>query len=306
MTTQTTISPSASKPLAPAEERRLVARLTTVGVAGNVALALFKLVAGVVGHSTALLADAVHSLSDVFATAIAAVGVRIAQRTADSGHPFGHERFECLASLVLAVVLAATGLGIGVSSIQSLVSGAYLAAEAPGVIALVAAGVSIAVKEGMFWYTRHGALVLNSSAFLADAWHHRSDALSSIGALVGVGLSMAGVPAGEPLASVVICGIVLKVAYDVGKDAVDNMMDAPCAPELESTIKNCIEQVEGVTRIDALRTRRFGSKVYVEAEIAVCGSQSLEAAHAIAERAHDLVESRFPEVKHIMIHENPA
>ena len=281
-------------------------QVAAVGIAGNVALSAGKLAAGILGNSTAMITDAIHSLSDVFATAIAFIGVRLAERDADATHPYGHERFECVASLALGLILAVTGLGIGYSSFEAIATRSYLGTGAPSAIALIAAAASIAVKEGMFWYTRHWARALNSSAFLADAWHHRSDALSSVGALVGIGASMAGFAAGDALASLVICAIILKVAYDVLKDALNNMTDTPCDREFEREIEACINAVDGVVRIDALRTRKFGNRVYVDAEIAVDGQLTLVAAHEIAEAAHNAVEASFPTVKHIMIHENPA
>ena len=290
----------------PAQERAIAAKLSAVGVGGNVLLAALKFIGGVVGNSAALLSDAVHSLSDVLATAIAYIGVRISKRDADASHPYGHERFECLASLALGLVLAVTGLGIGISSIQSIATGEYLESEAPGAIALVVAAVSILVKEGMFWYTRHWARVLNSSAFMADAWHHRSDALSSVGALLGVGGAMLGLPICDPLASIVICAIILKVAFDVAKDAVDKMVDTPCSAEVEAGVRECIAEVEGVVRIDMLRTRQFGNKIYVDADIAVDGNLPLVQAHAIADEARRAVEARFLDVKDVMVHENPA
>ncbi len=281
-------------------------KLAAVGIGGNVALSAIKLVAGIVGNSTAMITDAIHSLSDVFATAIAFIGVRLAERDADASHPYGHERFECVASLALGLILAVTGLGIGYASLESIATRSYAAAAAPGAIALAAAVISIAAKEAMFWYTRHWARALNSSAFMADAWHHRSDALSSIGALLGIGASMLGFAAGDAIASLVICVIILKVAFDVLKDALNNMTDTPCDREFEREIEACIEGVDGVVRIDELRTRKFGNRVYVDAEIAVDGQLPLVQAHSIAEAAHNAVESDFPTVKHIMIHENPA
>ena len=209
------VNPNTPKPAAPvefspspADERRIANKLAGVGVTGNIALSAFKLFAGIFGNSAAMVSDAVHSLSDVAATAIAFVGVRLSQRAADESHPYGHERFECLASMALGLILAATGAGIGFASVESIVTGAYKTATAPGWLALSAAIVSIVVKEGMFWYTRHWARVMNSDAFMADAWHHRSDALSSIGALVGIGGAMLGWGVCDPLASTVICLII--------------------------------------------------------------------------------------------------
>lgn len=287
-------------------ETAIANKLSVVGVGGNIALAAFKLIAGILGNSAAMVSDAVHSLSDVLATAIAYLGVRLSKRAADATHPFGHERFECLASLALGIILAATGIGIGAASVESIVTGIYATASAPTAIALAGALVSIGVKEAMFWYTRHWARVLNSSAFMADAWHHRSDAISSIGALIGIAGAMLGFPLCDALASIAICAIILKVAWDVLKGAMDNMLDVPCEPGTEREIRDCIANQHGVVRLDSLRSRRFGNRAYVEAEIAVDGSLPLHDAHAIAEAAHSSVETRFPTVKHIMIHVNPA
>ena len=232
--------------------------------------------------------------------------MRLAERDADATHPYGHERFECVASLMLGLILAGTGLAIGYSSIETIATRSYASASAPTIVALAAAVVSIVVKEAMFWYTRAAARRIDSSALMAEAWHHRSDAISSIGALLGIGASMLGFAAGDAIASLAICVIILKVAYDVMKDALNNMTDTPCDHEFERKIGGCIEKVPGVVRIDALRTRKFGNRVYVDAEIAVDGQLKLIEAHEIAEAAHDAVEANFEEVKHIMIHENPA
>ena len=199
---------------------RTTRKLAVVGIAGNCALTAFKLAAGILGNSAAMVSDAIHSLSDVLATAIAYVGTKIAQKAPDESHPYGHDRFECLASVVLGAILLATGFGIGYGGVTALISGSA-GATAPGTIALVAAAVSILIKEAMFQYTRHHARRIKSSAFEADAWHHRSDALSSVGALIGIGASMAGFPAGDALASIVICLFIFKVAYEVVSDAVN-------------------------------------------------------------------------------------
>ncbi len=296
----------APAPAGQPDRRKITRDLAAVGIAGNIALSAFKLAAGIFGNSAAMVSDAVHSLSDVLATAIAFAGVKLSEREADTRHPYGHERFECVASLALGVILAITGAAIGLASMESIATRSYLDAPAPGVLALVAAVVSIAVKEGMFWYTRHWARVMDSSAFMADAWHHRSDAISSVGALLGIGAAMLGFPAGDALASLVICAIVLKAAIDVLKEALGGMTDTPCDAHEEREISACVAKTAGVVRIDSLRTRKFGNRVYVDVEIAVDGSLPLVEAHAIAEAAHDAVERRFPDVKHIMIHENPA
>lgn len=283
----------------------IVNRISTVGIAGNVALTAFKLFAGVAGHSGAMVSDAVHSLSDVFATFIAFLGVRFSSREADQGHPYGHERMECVASLALGLILLCTGLGIGWNGLQSIFAPENGPQSVPNALALTAALVSILTKEAMFWYTRHYAKLLNSAAFMADAWHHRSDAFSSIGSLIGIAGAMLGFPVLDPIASVVICLFILKVAYDILQDSLNKLLDASCGAELEAELSRFILQQPGVLRLDLLHTRMFGSKIYIDTEIAVQGEQTLREAHAIAERVHDQVEGTFPNIKHIMIHVNP-
>lgn len=287
---------------------RIANKLAFVGIAGNVVLSALKLLAGVLGSSAAMISDAVHSLSDVAATAIAYAGARIAGKSPDTNHPYGHERFECLASVVLGIILACTGIGIGyagISSIWAYVNGAADIAI-PSLLPAVAALVSIVAKEAMARYTLHWARVAKSDAFKADAQHHRSDALSSVGALIGIGASMLGFPLGDPLASVVICLLILHMAYEVLSEAVDKMMDSSCDQQTEEALERCISAAPGVVRLDMLRTRKFGSRVFVDAEIAVDRELSLVAAHDVAENTHDRIERCFPDVKHIMIHVNPA
>lgn len=287
-------------------EKQLINRLSMVGIFGNVILAAFKLFAGIFGHSQAMISDAVHSLSDVFATFIAFLGVKLSQKKADKVHPYGHERMECVASLVLGMILTATGLGIGAAGLKTVFSGEYASLSAPTALALSAAIVSIAVKESMFWYTRHYARILNSAAFMADAWHHRSDAMSSVGSLLGIGGAMLGYPILDCIASILICLCILKVAWDILKDALDKMLDTACNEKLEQEISHFISSQEGVINLDVLHTRMFGNKIYIDAEIAVDGTQTLKDAHSIAERVHDGVEKQFENIKHIMIHVNPA
>ena len=283
----------------------IVNRVTSIGIIGNVILSLFKFLAGIFGHSSAMVSDAIHSLSDVLATFIAWLGIRLSMQAPDREHPYGHERLECVASLLLGTILFGTGLMIGFSGLKTILAGHYEELQAPECIALIAAVVSIATKEGMFWYTRHYAKVLNSAAFMADAWHHRSDALSSIGSLIGIGGAMLGFPILDPLASVAIAVCIIKVAYDILKDAVSKMLDTACSSEYEKKLADFISAQDGVDRLDVLHTRMFGNKIYIDAEISVDGDKSLTDAHEIAERVHTQVEKHFDNIKHIMIHVNP-
>ncbi len=287
-------------------EKKTVARLTQVGIVGNMLLVAFKLYAGIAGHSGAMVSDAVHSLSDVAATFIAFLGVHLGGKAPDRQHPYGHDRLECVASMVLGIILLATGLGIGWGGIRQILAESNSAAIDPAPIALIAAVVSIVSKEAMFQYTRYYAKKLNSSAFMADAWHHRSDALSSIGSLVGIGGAMLGCPVMEPIACVAICLCILKVAFDILKDALEKMLDTACPDSYEQDLGDFIRRQQGVARLDALRTRKFGSMVYIDAEIGVDGNLPLSQAHSIAEQVHHAVEASHPEIKHIMIHENPV
>ena len=279
-------------------------RVSAVSIAGNAALSLFKLLAGVLAHSGAMISDAVHSASDVLSSIIVIIGVKLSVRAPDKEHPYGHERFECVAAIVLAVVLGVTGLLIGYQAVGSIdaADGARLV---PGQLALVAAIVSIAVKEAMYWYTRYYGKRLNSTSLMANAWHHRSDALSSVGALIGIAGARMGHPVMEPIASLVICVFILKAAYDIFRDAMGKMVDHAADAETERSISDCVLQQAEVLGIDRLQTREFGSRIYVDLEIRLDGALSLYEAHEIAERVHDCIEQNFPRVKHIMVHVNP-
>ena len=280
-------------------------RVSLVSVAGNAALSLFKLLAGVLAHSGAMISDAVHSASDVLSSFIVIIGVRLAAREADREHPYGHERFECVAAIVLSVVLAGTGVLIGYRALRQIAGGGA-APAAPGLLALIAAAVSIVCKEAMYWYTRHYAKRLNSPALMANAWHHRSDALSSVGALVGIAGARLGAPVMEPIASLVICLFILKAAYDIFRDATGKMVDRACDAATERKLSDCVLEQPEVLGIDRLQTREFGSKIYVDLEIRLDGRLTLRESHDIAERVHDRIEREFPAVKHIMVHVNPA
>lgn len=275
-------------------------------IIGNFGLSVFKMIAGLVAHSGAMISDAVHSASDVFSTFVVMIGIKIASKESDKEHPYGHERMECVAAIVLATVLAVTGLGIGVSAVRVIISGSYENITVPGMLALIAAIVSIAVKEAMFWYTRGAAKKIDSSALMADAWHHRSDALSSVGALIGIAGARMGYPVLDTIASLVICVFIEKAAYEIFMDAVGKMVDKACDEETEKSIREKASAVEGVLGIDLLQTRVFGNKIYVDLEIQADGNKPLKETHEIAERVHDMIEMEFPKVKHIMVHVNPA
>lgn len=287
-------------------EMTIANRVSVITIIENVLLALFKLVAGIIAHSGAMISDAVHSASDVFSTFVVMIGIKLASKEPDKEHPYGHERLECVAAILLAFVLFATGFGIGLGALENILQGNYNQLQIPGTLALVAAVVSIVCKEGMYWYTRYYAKKIDSAALMADAWHHRSDAFSSIGALVGVGGARLGYPVMDSVASLVIFVFIAKAAYDIFKDAMDKMVDHSCDEETEKQLYECVMKNQNVLGIDLLQTRIFGNKIYVDVEIQADGSYTLQKAHEIAEEVHDEIENSFPKVKHIMVHVNPA
>ena len=288
------------------EFERVAMRVSAVSIAANFGLTVFKLLAGILAHSGAMISDAIHSASDVFSTVVVIIGIRISRKDSDKNHTYGHERLECVAAIVLATILAATGLGIGYSAVMKIAGGDIAALEAPGILALAAAAISIAVKEAMYQYTKVHARRIDSGVLMADAWHHRSDALSSVGALIGIGGARLGYPILDPVASVVICVFIEKAAYEIFMDAVDKMVDKACDEETEGALRECAAAQEGVLGVDLLHTRVFGNKIYVDIEICADGEETLRQAHETAERVHDSIEKNFPKVKHIMVHVNPA
>lgn len=201
--------------------------------------------------------------------------------------------------------MLATGLGIGLEAVKNIVSRDYQSLAVPGILAEIAAIVSIVFKEAMYQYTRWNAKKIDSSALMADAWHHRSDALSSVGALLGIFGARMGYPVLDPVASLIICVFIAKAATQIFLDATNKMVDHACEPELEQKMRACIEQQPGVLRLDVLRTREFGNKIYVDVEIAADAQETLEKAHETAQIVHNAIETNFPKVKHIMVHVNP-
>ena len=286
-------------------QEQIAMRVSYISILGNVLLSVFKLMAVIFAHSGAMITDAVHSASDVFSTFVVMIGIKISARASDKEHPYGHERMECVAAIVLATILCITGLGIGKNAIAKLQDGNDAGMVIPGILALVAAIVSIVVKEAMFWYTRGAARKIDSGALMADAWHHRSDALSSVGALVGILFARNGYPMMDAVASLIICVFIVKASYDIFKDAVDKMVDKACDEETERELRKFVEAQPGVLGVDLLQTRVFGNKIYVDLEICADENSTLKESHQVAEQVHDKLEIQFPKVKHIMIHVNP-
>lgn len=286
--------------------QKIANKVSLITILQNALLSGFKLLAGILAHSNAMISDAIHSASDVISTIVVIIGIKLSSRDSDKDHPYGHERMECVAAILLSILLFFTGLGIGFQALKSILQGNYETLEMPGILALIAAVVSIIVKEIMYWYTRYYAKRIDSSALMADAWHHRSDALSSIGALIGIAGARMGFPVMDSIASLVIFVFIAKAAFDIFNDALNKMVDHSCDERTEQEIYDCVAAHEDVLGIDLLQSRIFGNKIYVDLEIAVNASYTLEKAHDIAEQVHEDIEKNFPKVKHVMIHVNPA
>ena len=285
---------------------QIAMQVSANSIAVNLMLSIFKLIAGLMASSGAMISDAIHSASDVFSTIIVIIGVKISGKASDEDHPYGHDRFECVASIILAILLGVTGVGIGLTGVQKLTAGHYDTLAVPGVLALAAAVISIVVKEIMYWYTRNAAKKINSGALMADAWHHRSDAMSSVGAFIGILGARLGFPILDPIASVAICVLIVKASVDIFRDAIDKMVDHSCDEATEESMREVIMGVKGVKGIDLLQTRLFGSKMYVDIEISADGEIPLNEAHDVAENVHHTIEKNFKDVKHCMVHVNPV
>lgn len=286
-----------------------IAKVTLAGSVVNLLLVGLKAVAGVAGHSAAMVSDAVHSLSDFVTDIVVLVFVRVSARPQDEGHDYGHGKFETLATLLIGLALAGAAVGIVVSGATKLAH--WLQGEdlpSPGKIALWAALASIIVKELLFQYTRIKGRKLNSPALEANAWHHRSDALSSIGAAIGIG---GAIILGErwtvldPLASIVVGAMLVKVAWDLLGPSFGELTESSLPADTEREMLQLISEVEGVEDPHNLRTRRIGSHIAAEVHIRLDGSQTLESAHEKASQVERRFKERFGKESHIIIHMEP-
>lgn len=285
-------------------------KVTLVGSVVNILLLVAKIVSGVVGHSAAMIADALHSLSDFVTDIIVILFVRISGKPADECHDYGHGKYETLATIIVGVALFGVGIGICVSGVKDVIAVARgQVLEAPGMIALVAAAVSIVVKEILYRYTIKVGKSLDSQAVIANAWHHRSDAFSSIGVLVGIaGAIFLGEPwrVLDPIAAIVVSLFIVKVAFDLVKPALDELLERSLPAEVEQRIEQIILSVEGVSSPHHLRTRRIGSAYAIEIHIRMDGNMTLHEAHRITTTVEQRLKAEFGQSTHIGIHTEPV
>lgn len=277
-------------------------RISKITIIVNIILSAIKLFAGIIGRSGAMIADSMHSLSDVLSTIAVMLGLKLAKQPADESHPYGHEKMEPIMAKILASILLITALLIGYNGIKSIINGSTII---PGKIAMYAAILSIIVKEWMYRYTLKGAKKIDSSALMADAWHHRSDAFSSIGTLIGIFGARMGFPILDPIASLIICILITKVAIDIYMQAIDQLIDHCADKNTIINIKNNIENINGVISIDELKTRVSANRLYVDVEICVNSNLSVCEGHEIAESVHNTIENLDTRIKHCMVHVNP-
>ncbi|NFH91879.1 cation transporter [Clostridium botulinum] len=283
------------------ERLKIGYRVSVVTIIGNVILSIIKIGIGIVASSKAMIADGVHSLSDVFSTIGVIIGLKLSSKKADKEHPYGHEKFESLTSVFLGIMLVLVSLGIGFSGIKNLIYGNY---SIPGSLAIFAAVISIVSKEAMYWYTLKYAEKINSTSLKADAWHHRSDSFSSIGALIGIIGARMGFPMLDPAIALVISIIIIKVSYDILKQSINQLMDTSIGDDAIKKMNAAIHSIDGVKNIDNLKTRFHASKIYVDVEISVESDISVEEGHKIAMNVHNIIEKN-KDVKHCMVHVNP-
>ncbi|MGM9847646.1 MAG: cation diffusion facilitator family transporter [Muribaculaceae bacterium] len=292
------------------ERERGIYKVTLIGSFANVVLLIFKFVAGFIGNSAAMLADAVHSLSDFVTDIIVLLFVKISSKPEDKEHKFGHGKYETLATVVIGIMLFLIGLGIlynGTKDVIRVINGEVL--PSPGILALVAALFSIAVKEGLYQYTAIKGKNLDSTAVIANAWHHRSDALSSIGTAIGIG---GAIVLGEkwsvldPIAAIVVSFFIIKVAYVLTKNGVDDLLERSLPPEIEDEIVKIILSFDKVSEPHHLRTRRIGNKYAINVHIRMDGNTLLYEAHDTATAIERRLREKYGNETYVNIHMEPV
>ena len=292
------------------ERNKEIYKVTLVGGAVNVVLLVFKFVAGILGHSAAMVADAVHSLSDFVTDVIVLVFVRISGKPKDKSHDYGHGKYETLAMTIIGLALLAAAIGIiygGAVKIADWLGGQQL--EAPGMLALWAALLSIVLKEAVYRYSMVKARQLNSQAVEANAWHHRSDALSSVGTAIGIG---GAIFLGQrwtvldPVASVIVGAFIVKVAVELLRRGIGDLLEQSLPDEIESEILQLAATVEGIAEPHDLRTRRIGNHYAIELHILVDGDIPLRVAHDRASEVEELLKSHYGEDTHVVVHVEPT
>lgn len=285
------------------ERFRIASRITWLTIILNTILSITKIGIGIISSSTAMIADGVHTVSDVASSLGIIVGFIISNKPEDSKHQYGHEKAESIAGFVLSLMLISVGIKIGYSSIELMISGTT---KIPGRLALWAALASIVVKEFQYRITMNQGKRINSSALMADAWHHRSDALSSVGTLIGIGGARLGYKILDPLAGFIVSVIVVKVGIDLFLKGYNELMDSSIEEEELTQISNAILKETKIEEINNLKARRHGSKVFIDVEVCVDPNISVLEGHDIAEDVEKVIYDNLDNVKKVLVHVNPC
>ena len=285
-------------------------RITLIGTAVNAVLIVLKFIAGIIGRSSAMVADAVHSLSDFITDVIVLIMVHIAGKPRDKSHDYGHGKFETMATLIIGIILAVAGIGLMVNGVEHVIRS--IKGEdipRPGMVALIIAILSILAKEWLYRYSVKKGKSLNSQAVVANAWHHRSDAISSGGTLIGIAGAMF---LGErwrildPIAAIIVSIFIIKSGYDIMRPCISELLEASLPEDQEQEILNIVKSIDGITDVHNLRTRRIGNNIAVDLHAKMDGKQTLEDAHARATEAEKAIRKRFGDGSMINIHMEPA
>lgn len=285
------------------DEKKIVDRISFTSIIVNFFLFLLKLFSGIIFGSSSMISDAVHSLSDVLCSFVALFGFRISRGEADRKHPYGHERLESIVAILLSFILFGVSLMLGISGINDILY--EKDNTAPSFYAIVIVIISILIKEWMYWYTMNGAKKVNSDVLKADAWHHRTDSFSSIGSLIGIVGSRLGFFFLDALASVIIALFILRISINIFRTAMTKLVDQSISLEEISLIEKVILEEPLVRKIDSLRTRMFGNRIYVDVEFSLDKEMTLEEVSVISNKIKNNIEKSNLLVKYCMIHVNP-
>lgn len=275
---------------------------TLVGLVTNIALAIFKLLAGIFGFSYAMIADAIHSMSDCLATGTVYVGLRIGERPPDESHPYGHANAESIAAFLVALIILATGVFVGVSAVD-LIAQRHL--QTPATIALAAAAISIVIKEGMFHYTLKVGKRNNSPAVITNAWHHRSDAYSSVASLAGILGARLAFQYLDPIAGLVVSAFIVKMSFPLLRSNIGILMDERPEPAVLDSVKATVLKVGGVKAIDSIKVHRRGSTFTIDVEVAVDSNLTVKQGHQVASELKNNLQNKIEHVQDVMVHVNP-
>jgi len=289
------------------EEQKIITKTSVWTMILNGFLATIKIIAGVIGHSTAIISDSVNSLSDVLTNLVVMVFGRFSRKEKDDSHPYGHEKFDSMVSVFVGVFIIITAFEIGRGAATMLYD--YFVNDTeivkPGYIALIVAVATIIIKEVMYQFTKKSSKKARSQVLEAMAMDNRSDELASLGAVIGIGGAILGWVFLEPVASIVICFFIARVGYRIIRQGVSQVVDQAASEEVLNEIRAIVAENQEIIAIDDLKTRMFGMKLYIDIEIAVAANLSLARAHTISHQLHDEIEKRMPTVKHCMVHVNP-